>query len=187
MSLLPMNSVGRKMTPKVKNVDSNIIAASFHSSINTAWIICTLALTLHMMCAEVALTILSVVFLLILFLRCRQCKISVKIFLLLILLHHLIECELLTTKNNFLPYTNIFFRSTNTKNSKDIRFFKKHIFSKTCHIFCFLLFLCFWEYFFQIQHQKLSLNKFLNRLQTRKSLGGCASNRIECTTWRSIL
>ncbi len=75
--------------------------------------------------------------------RCRQCKISVKIFLLLILLHHLIECELLITKNNFLPYTNIFFRSTNTKNSKDIRFFKKHIFSKTCHIFCFLLFLCF--------------------------------------------
>ncbi len=103
-------------------------------------------------------------------------------FFLLIFLHHLIECELLITKNNFLPYANIFFRSKNTKNLKDVRFFKKHIFFKTCHIFCFLLFLCFWEYFFQIQHQKPSLNEFLNRLQTRNSIGGCASNRIECTT-----
>ncbi len=62
---------------------------------------------------------------------------------LLMLWHHLIECKLLITKNNFLPYANTFFRSTNTKNSKDVRFFKKHIFSKTCHILCFLLFLCF--------------------------------------------
>jgi hypothetical protein len=64
-------------------------------------------------------------------------------FFLLIFLHHLIECELLITKNNFLPYANIFFRSKSTKNLKDVRFFKKHIFSKTCHMFCFLLFLCF--------------------------------------------
>jgi len=102
-------------------------------------------------------------------------------------LYHLVECELLVTKNNFLPYTNIFFRSKNLQNSKDVRFFKKHIFSKICLIFCFVFSLCFCKHFFQILHVKLRLDKLLNQRQIQNSISSGALNLIECTTSRSIL
>ncbi len=63
--LLPANVFATNEFRRKKNVDNNINAASFHSSINSAWIVCTIILIFHlqMMCAEVALIILSVVFL----------------------------------------------------------------------------------------------------------------------------
>ncbi len=62
-------------------------------------------------------------------------------------LHRSIERELLIPKNYFLASTNISFRSTNTKNSEDIIFFKM------CAIFCLILVFSFWKYFFQILHK----------------------------------
>ena len=60
-------------------------------------------------------------------LRCRQCEFWVKFFL-RFFLHHLIERELLITKNYLLALANTSFRSKNTKYSKDSDFFEKHIF-----------------------------------------------------------
>jgi hypothetical protein len=46
---------------------------------------------------------------------------------------------------------NTSFRSKNPKYSKDVVCFKKHIFSKMCRIFSFVLFSSFWKQFLQIQ------------------------------------
>ena len=116
--------------------------------------------------------------------KMQAIRTSSKIFWLF--LHHLIERELLIMNIYFLALVNTFFRLKNTKNLKDVDFVKKHVFFKICFIFRFVFFLSFWNYFFQIQHAKLSRNKLLNRLKSENSIGGGTSNCIEYTTYRSI-
>ncbi len=118
--------------------------------------------------------------------RCRQFKLQVKLFF-AFFSHRSVECERLIAKNWFLASANAFFRSKNGKNLKGLVFFKKHNFFKMCKIFHFFLLTSFWKYFFQIQYQKLSIDKLLNRLQPQNSISDGASNRVECTTYRSIL
>ncbi len=74
-----------------------------------------------------------------------------------VFLHHLIEHELLITKKYFLALANTSFRSKNTTYSKHAEFFEKHIFCQ--NVPNFLL-----RSFIQIQHQELSIKKFLHRL-----------------------
>jgi len=52
-------------------------------------------------------------------------------------------------------------------------------------LFRFVLFLDFWKYFFQIQHQKLTLDKLLNRLKTRTAFYIGTPNHTECNAHKS--
>ncbi len=102
-------------------------------------------------------------------------------------LYNLIEFELLITKNYFLTLANTSFRSKNTKYLKGVVFWEKHILSQNVRNFLLYSFFYYWKEFFQIQHLKLSRNQLLNRLKTQNPTDGGASNRVECTTYRSIL
>ena len=69
-----------------------------------------------------------------------------------------------------------------------VSFFQKNTsFPKSTKFSTFFFFQASENIFFRIQHQKLSLDKLLNRLQSRKSFDGGASNRAEPNTHRSIL
>src|ERR1700734_88092 len=71
-------------------------------------------------------------------------------------LDHLIEFEMRNTKNYSLVLANASFRSKNTNNFKNVNFFEKHIVCKMYRIFYFVVFISFWEQFFQIQSKILS-------------------------------
>lgn len=63
---------------------------------------------------------------------------------------------------------------------------KTHYFSKCANFLLYSFFLLL-KIIFPIQDQKLSRNKLINRLKTQNPTSGGASNRIECTAYRSIL
>jgi hypothetical protein len=76
------------------------------------------------------------------YVRCRQFKLSVKIFL-AFLSHHRIELELLIRKNYFLALANTFFWSK-IRNTRELSFFEKNaFFLEMCKVFYFILFSCF--------------------------------------------
>jgi hypothetical protein len=102
-------------------------------------------------------------------------------------LHHRIELELLITKNYFLALANTSFRSKNTKYSKGVVFREKHILSRNVQNFLLYSFFLLLKISFSDYASKLSRKKLLNRLRAQNSIGGSASNRVECTTYRWIL
>ncbi len=83
-------------------------------------------------------------------------------------------------KPTFLPYETCPSGRKNTKYSKGIVFFKiKHLFQNMPN--------CILHSYFQTQHQYLSKPNWLNHPHTQKRIGDGPSNRIDCTTYRSML
>jgi hypothetical protein len=95
---------------------------------------------------------------------------------------------LLITKNYVLALANAFFHAKNTKKLKGVVSCKKNTtFSKYANFSVFLVLPASENNFFQIQYQKLSIDKLLNRLLAVKYFHGGALNRTESNTFRSIL
>ncbi len=102
-------------------------------------------------------------------------------------LHHLIERDLLIMKNNFLPHTNTFFRSKTTKCSEGVVFCKKNTSFSKCAKFSSLFFFQLLKIVFLDSASKTEYREVVKSIPDPNSIGVAASNRIECTTYSSIL
>jgi len=118
--------------------------------------------------------------------RCRQFKLRAKL-LFCLFLHHSIEFQLLITNIYFLALAKTSFWSKNTKYSQGVVFQEKCILSRNVQSFLLCCLFHLHKIMFLDSASKTEYRQVVKSTPELKIFCGGASNRVECTTYRSIL